>query len=270
MVSIFDRGYLLGDGVFTTMRGYDGVCFRAMTHLEEIAKGAAMFGFDVPLPLSQIAEIAHEAARRTKASNAYVRVTLTHGVEGGQPQLSVIARPMTDLPTGEEYANGVDATLVTPRRIPPACLDGSIKTTSYATQVLARNEVRARAAFEGIQRTIEGDVAGGTMSTLFMISASGDMLVTPPLSTGCRDGVTRKTILELAPSLHLEVKEERITVDSLFGAAEVFFASTRVECLAVRTLDGRKVGRSSTFPRTQAVHAAFRRRVNAECTGTRE
>jgi branched-chain amino acid aminotransferase len=265
-VSVLDRGYLLGDGVFTTMRGYNGVCFRAMTHLEEIEKGAALFGFDVPMKLTQIAELANEAAKRTQASNAYVRVTLTHGATDDlPPQLSIIARPMTDLPTDAEYASGIDAITVTPRRIPPACIDGSIKTTSYAVQVLARNEVRARGAFEGIQRTIDGDVACGTMSTLFAVFGDNDELHTPPLSTGCRDGVTRKTVLELAPSLNLKVKEDAaITLESLLSAQEVFFASTRVECLAVKTIDGQKVGVGDAFPKTHAIHQAFRQRVGMQ------
>jgi branched-chain amino acid aminotransferase len=257
VVSVLDRGYLLGDGVFATLRGYDGRCFRARRHLAELARGAALFGIALPVPLARLAELADEGARRTEAVDAHVRVTLTRGAD--QPALSIVARPM-DVPAPEAYRTGIAAVTVTPRRIPPACLDGTIKTTSYAVQVLARREAEARGAAEGVQLAVDGALAGGTMSNLFVVR--GDALFTPSLDSGCRAGITREAVLELAPRLFREVREARLDPHVLGAADEIFLTSTRVELLPVATVDGRTVGR--TFERTTALRAAFREVVRRE------
>src|SRR5262249_27500027 len=139
VVPLLDPGYLLGEGVFATMRGYDGECFRPEAHLSEIERGAQMFGIRMPSSTPSILEIVDEAAKRTGVGTAYVRVTLSRGVKEDRGTLSIIARPM-DVPSREAYAEGVATVTVTPRRVPPACIDGTLKTTSYAVQVLARHE----------------------------------------------------------------------------------------------------------------------------------
>jgi branched-chain amino acid aminotransferase len=259
-VSLLDRGYLLGDGVFATMRGYRGVCFRSKRHLAELARGAAIFGIDVPRSLPEVAELADEAARRTGAHDAYVRVTLTRGAPGAPPTLSILARAM-DVPADDAYRRGVSVVTVTPRRIPPACLDGTIKTTSYAVQVLARREVEARGAAEGIQLAIDGTLACATMANLFVVRDG--VLLTPPLESGCRAGVTRATLLELAPRLFREVREEHLEPAILEAAEEAFLTSTRVECLPIASVDGKAVGRSH-FDRTHALRDAFTALVRSE------
>ena len=252
-VSVLDRGYLLGDGVFATMRGYEGACFRAARHLAELARGAAFFGIDVPVPLPELARLADEAAQRTGEANAYVRVTLTRGPVGGPPTLSIIARAM-DVPSEAAYQRGVATVTVTPRRIPPACLGTSVKTTSYAVQVLARREVESKGAGEGIQLAVDGALASGTMASLFVVA--GEALLTPSLDSGCRAGITREAILEIAPRHFTEVRQERLDPAVLAHADEVFLASTRVECLPVASVDDRRIG-DGTFARTHALRAAL-------------
>jgi branched-chain amino acid aminotransferase len=260
VVPLLDRGYLLGDGVFATMRGYGGVCFRAKAHLTELARGAALFGIDLPMPSEELAELADEAARRSGAESAYVRVTLTHGVPGGAPTLSLIARAM-DVPHEDVYRRGAAVVTVEPRRIPPACVIASIKTTSYGVQVLARREVELRGMDEGIQLAVDGALACGTMANLFVVR--GDTLLTPSLESGCRQGITRDAILALAPAFFSEVREERIEPPVFERADEVFLTSTRIECLPVASVDGRRIG-TGEFLRTRAIHEAFRTLVRAE------
>ncbi|MBX3187939.1 MAG: aminotransferase class IV [Labilithrix sp.] len=258
-VSATDRGYLVGEGIFASMRGYGGVCFRAERHLAIFARGAAMFDLTLPHSCNEIGRLADEAAKRTGAADAYVRVTLTRG-EGAAPILSIVARPF-DVPTDDDFARGIAAVTVGPRRFPPACLDGTIKTTSYAPQLLARREAAARGAREGVQLAIDGSVACGAMSNVFVVSR--DVLSTPPLSTGCRAGVTRDAILEIAPKLGLGVREETVEPATLLEADEAFFTSTRVECLPIASIDGRAT-RARAFPRTTALRAALRELIRHE------
>jgi branched-chain amino acid aminotransferase len=268
-VPLANRGYLLGEGVFETLRGYDGVCFRTEQHLETLARGAAAFGLTLPVSNLRLVAIADEAASRAKSRDAYVRITLTRGVSDDAPAvLSVVSRPLT-APTNEDYARGVNATIVSGRRIPPACMDGTIKTTSYAAQVLARREAVSRGVGEGegIMLAVDGSLACGTMANLFLVS--GDVLHTPTLSTGCRKGVTRTAVLEVAASAGFSVHEGPLDSERLFVADEAFFTSTRVECLPISAVDGRAIGRPAEggplrHPRTTALRAALRALIDAE------
>jgi branched-chain amino acid aminotransferase len=245
-VDLDDRGYLLGDGVFATLRGYAGRCFRTSVHLEGLARGAELLELEMPLAAAQIAELADEAARRTGERDAYVRVTLTRG-----GRLSILARAL-EAPHDDAYARGVAAvTLETRRRAP---LDPVVKTTSYAPEIVARREAERRGAVEGIQLGAGGELAGGAMANLFVVVK--DVLFTPSLASGCRDGVTRRAVMELAPRAGLAPREERLDPALLREAGEVFFTCPRVECLPVATIDGRAISASS--PKTAALRTLLR------------
>lgn len=267
-VSVTDPGYLLGEGVFATMRGYDGVCFRAERHLSKLRRGAEAFGIQLPAGTDRIIAIADEAASRTRERDAYVRVTLTRASDEAHPVLTVISRPL-DMPSPDDYLRGVSATVVTMRRIPPACFDPTMKSTSYAPQVLARREVASRGAAEGIVLAVDGTLACGTMGNLFLVD--GDRLRTPSLASGCREGVTREAVIEVAAGLGMELVEEHIEPVALFEVEEAFFSSTRVECLPIGSVDGRAVGGRAAsgdelHPRTTKLRKALREMVSLETT----
>ena len=257
-VPVTDPGYLLGEGVFATLRGYDGVCFRPERHLAGLARGAAMFGMTLPLGIERIAEVADEAAVRCGAKTAYVRVTVTRGGDD-KGVLSVLAREF-DVPSAADYEDGVAVTVVTRRRVPPECMDGSMKSTSYAPSVLARREVTLRGARDGLQLAVDGSLACGTMGNVFLVT--DETLLTPPLSTGCRAGVTREAILEIATESSLETRVERIDPAALYTADEVFLTSTRVECLPIASIDGRPLRGAS--PRTALLRERLRALVERE------
>lgn len=255
-VSLFDRGYLLGEGAFATMRAYRGRCFRSDRHLAQLAETAAAFGIALPFDRARIAALADDAAARTGADAARVRVTLSDRT------FSVIAEPAA-LPSADDYAHGVAARIVSARRIPPACFDGSAKTLSYAPQMLAQRTVHDAA--EGLQLALDGSLACGVTSNLFAVV--GDELVTPPLDTGCRAGVTRECVLALGRECGLRAVERRLAVAELWpdsaGArpAEAFLTNTRIELLPLREIDGRALHPPD---RTRALHVAFRALVERE------
>lgn len=263
-IRVTDRGYLLGEGVFATMRGYDGVCFRSREHLATFARGAGMFGLPIPTTLDALADVCDEAAKRSGATDAYVRVTLAR--DGGEGSvLSILARPF-DVPPPQAYVEGIDVVTVSLRRTPPACGDSTIKTTSYGREVLVRREVAARNAGEGIMLATDGSLACGTMANLFVVK--GHELLTPSLASGCRAGVTRSAVLSLAPRLDLRVREERLEPSVLDDADEVFFASTRVECVPVARIDGRPT--RGRYERATSLRAALRDLVRDDTAARRE
>ena len=260
---VTDRGYLLGEGVFATMRGYGGVCFASDRHLATFARGAAMFGLPIPMSLSELADLADDAASKSGAAEAYVRVTLARGHDD-DAVLSIVSKAF-DVPPPAAYAGGIDVVTVSLRRVPPECGDPTVKSTSYGREVLGRREVAAKNAGEGIVFAGDGSVAGGTMATLFL--GRGGELLTPSLATGCRDGVTRRTILGLAERAGLRAREELIAPSALLEADEVFFASTRVECLPVARIDGRAT--TGRFEHTRALHALLQQTIASETAARR-
>jgi branched-chain amino acid aminotransferase len=263
-VPVTDPGYLLGEGVFATMHGYDGVCFRAERHLQTLVRGAEIFGLALPFGIDRVIAIADEAASRTRVRHAYVRVTLTRGSDAEHPVLSVISRPL-DAPTDDDYARGVASAIVATRRVPPACMDPTVKTTSYAPQVIARRQAVALGvgAGEGIMLAVDGSLACGTMANLFLVK--GDTLLTPPLASGCRGGVTRELVLEIAERVGLRAREEVLEPAALFDADEAFLTSSRVECLPIATVGGRAIG-GHLHPRTAALRASLHAVVGDETT----
>ena len=264
-VSVTDRGYLLGEGVFATLRGYHGTCFRSERHLALLERGAHAFGMSLPMSLERIADVADEAAVFTGASDAYVRVTVARGGDDGRAVLSVLARGF-DVPTADEYERGIPVAIVSARRIPPACMDPAIKSTSYAPSVLARREAGLRGARDGIQLAIDGSLACGTMANVFVVKHG--VLYTPPLASGCRPGITREAVLELAAREQIEVRVQGIDPAALAEVDEVFLTSTRVECLPIASVDGHVIGRSH-YPLTTALRSALRGLILEETTARR-
>ncbi len=257
-----DRGLLLGDGVFVTMRARRGRCFARAEHLRRLGLGADLFGLVLPRPLEALGELAEEAARRSGETDAYVRVTMTRTAAGGTTLL-VMARAL-EVPPESLRAAGARVGWVGPRRPPPSCADPWVKTTSYAASVLARREAERRGLDEGLQLAVDGAVASGTMANVFALR--GDHLVTPPLDSGCRAGVTRGVVIELARELGLSIAEDVVSPEALGTAEEVFLTSTRIGCLPVAEIEGRRVAAAPASPRTRALHAALEARIEAEAT----
>lgn len=276
-VPVTARGYALGLGVFATLRAYGGVCFRAREHASRLARGAALLR--LPYAHHDEALIAQldEAARRTGAEDAMVRVTLAAGEDDANASLSIVARPFTP-PADDELHGGVDA--VTSHVLVPGAWigDPEVKTTSYAAHAFARRQAEDAGAREALVFTEDGAVVGGAMSNVFVVL--GRELVTPALTSGCRAGVTRAAVLSLGESVGLTPHERRVERDELQRADEVFVTSSRVECLPLARLDGAPIGAArgggpgrrgiaSGHPHAAALRAALRRLVATELTARR-
>ena len=268
-VSLFDRGYLLGDGLFETLRAYGGRVFRGALHLDRLASGARRLEIPLPHEPSEIHRLVHEAVAHVGADDVYVRVTLSRG-EGGpgvairgdeRPTFSIVARPSAPYPP-DAYERGIASGVAETRRIPPACLPPELKTT-YLPNVLARRELDRRGLLEGVMLSVDGRVVSGTVSNVFVVR--GRELWTPHPGSGCRPGVTREAVLELAPSLDLAVVERDLTVDDVRSADELFFTNTAMECLGAARFEDRAYGPGRKV--TRRLHDALARTIREETRG---
>jgi branched-chain amino acid aminotransferase len=278
-VSVWDHGLLYGDGVFEGIRAYSGRVFRLDRHLDRLWASALSIMLDIPLSREEMAEAVCATLRANGLHNGYVRLVVTRGIgdlgldprkcepcpEEGRhgPSVIIIADQIALYPD-EVYQNGLRIITCTTRRNIPDALNPGIKSLNYLNSILAKIETGRSGADEGIMLTFEGFVAECTGDNLFVVK--GDKLITPPTSAGILHGITREAVMELAPSLGLEVREELFTLFDVYTAHELFLTGTAAEIAPVVDVDGRRIGSGRPGETTGRLLAAFRELTQREGT----
>jgi branched-subunit amino acid aminotransferase/4-amino-4-deoxychorismate lyase len=252
-VSPFDHGLLTGDGVFETLKVYEGRPFAVRRHLERLAFSAK--GLGLPMP---DADVLRRAVDDVVAANGItgdgrVRITLTGGPAPlGSERAEV--DPLVIVAAGaiRPWPATTDVVVVPWPRNERGALAG-LKTTSYGENVVALAYARERGAGEAVFANLAGNLCEGTSTNVFLVL--GGRLLTPPLSSGCLAGVTRSLVIELTGAA-----EEDVPVGALAEAEEAFLTSTTREVQPVRAVDGR-VLLHAPGPATTAAADAFSRLV---------
>jgi branched-chain amino acid aminotransferase len=256
LVSAYDHGLVVGDGVFETCKVVDGVPFALTRHLARLQRSARGLGLpEVDLDAVRAAAVAVCAEPDLPAA-ARLRITVTAGPAplgsgrgDGPSTLFVAAAPLT--PWSPTCAV---ATVPWPRNERGALV--GVKTTSYAENVVALDYARSREAAEAVFANTAGNLCEGTGSNVFVVL--DERLVTPPLSAGCLAGVTRDLVLEWVDG----AVEEDVPMSVLSDAAagEVFLTSTTRDVQPVHAFDGRKVA-AAPGPVTRRAMDAFAARA---------
>jgi len=268
LVSVFDHGFLYGDGIYETMRAYDGHLFLLNKHLARLKRSAKAISLKLPVPIEKIAEALNESLIVNKLMNAYVRLHISRGPgEIGLdpalctwPTIVIAVKPFHDYPQ-EYYERGIKVAIVKTRRNHPSALPPSVKGTNFLNNILAKIESIKAGATEGIMLNWEGYVAEGTISNIFLVKKG--VLLTPHVKTGILEGVTRDLVLRLAKKKRVPVKEQLITPKMLFAANECFITNTTMEIMPVATIDKKHIATSGPGPVTQLLHEAYRKEVLA-------
>lgn len=237
-VSVLDRGFLYGDGVYEAVRVYQGKIFRAEQHWKRLAGSLKSIHMKIPWSHSYLTAACLATAKANGMPEALARVTISRGVgeigydprSAKKPTLTVIAVPIRqDLP--RLWESGVKIAIVKIRRNPMRSLSPAIKHTNSLNGILAKIEALKTGAFEGVFLNLEGFVAEGTISNIFMVKRG--VVKTPSLNCGILDGVTRRSVIELARKNGIKVLETRIPLKELLAADEVFLTSTTMEVMPV-------------------------------------
>ena len=263
-VSVFDHGYLYGDGIYETLRAYDGYVFHLDEHIERLEHSAKLMEMALPLDDDGISQAIHDTLSRNGLKDAYIRVSVSRGTGeiGLDPELCpvptfvIIAKPFVDYPT-ELYEKGIKIAIVEIRRNHPETLNPAIKSTNFLNNIFAKMEAKRAGAFEGIMLNHGHFVAEGTISNIFMVK-NGE-LATPPLIAGILEGVTRGLVIELAEKLEIKVYEEMFSEAALKDADEVFITNTTMEIMPVREVDDKTIGAPGRV--TKMLAEAYRQEV---------
>jgi branched-chain amino acid aminotransferase len=271
-ISVFDHGFLYGDGVFEGIRAYNGRVFKLPEHLDRLYRGAKAILLTIPLTQEQLQQTVLEGLRRSGLTDAYIRLIVTRGKGdlGLDPEkcregasIVIIVDAITLYPK-EVYQSGLKMITVTTRRNLPTAVNPAIKSLNYLNNIIARLEVTRAGCLEGLMLNNDGYVAEATGDNIFLLR-EGDLL-TPPVSAGILDGITRRTVIELAQNMGMKTKEVLLTLYDVYNADECFLTGTAAEIAPVTELDGRTIGEGNPGKLTKALMQRFHDLTQSEGT----
>ncbi|PEJ54566.1 MULTISPECIES: branched-chain-amino-acid transaminase [unclassified Bacillus (in: firmicutes)] len=265
-VSVYDHGYLYGDGVFEGIRVYEGNVFRLKEHLIRLYESAKSILLTIPYSLEELTQIVVETVNRNNLHSGYIRLVVSRG-EGNlgldpasclRANVVVIAEQLALFPQ-ELYDNGMEIVTVATRRNRSDVLNPQIKSLNYLNNILVKIEAKLAGVQEALMLNDQGFVAEGSGDNVFLVK--GNRLITPPSSAGALEGITRNAIMELGDTLGYEVEEKLFTRHDVYIADEVFLTGTAAEVIGVSKVDGRVIGNGKPGPNTQRLLQAFRQLV---------
>jgi len=266
VVSVFDHGFLYGEGIYETLRTYNSRPFLYDRHMRRMRRSAGMIA--LPLPFSDEALAASicetMAAAALGTDEAYIRVLVTRGVGDltydpsatPTPTVVIIVKPQID-PPPEAYAAGVRVAIVEIIRNHPASVNPLIKSNNLMNSALAMQQALRRGAFEGVMRNYRGELTECTTSNLFIVRDGAAL--TPPLDAGLLPGITREFLFEIAQEAGIPMREQTLRDHDFYSADEAFLTGTTRGVLPITAVDDRVIGTGKPGPITVKLLEAFRR-----------
>jgi len=269
VISVFDHGFLYGEGVYETMRTYHRRPFLYDRHMRRLRRSARMI--ELPLPFTDeelAAQIRDTQALAKIDGEVYIRVLVTRGIGAltydpkatPNPSIVIIVKPQVDPPV-DAYEKGVKVAIVDVVRNHPDTVNPMIKSNNLMNSALAAQEAIKLNAFEGVMRNYRGELTECTTANLFMVK--NRVALTPPLEAGLLPGITREFLFEVGAEAGIPVREAVLKDEDLFGADESFLTSTTREVVPIVQVDARKIGAGVPGPITRALLDGFRRKAQA-------
>jgi branched-chain amino acid aminotransferase len=262
-ISVLDHAVLYGDGVFETAVAWQGRVFKLDAHLDRFHRSMAAVGMDAPWERDELRRLILEAISRNGLREAYVKWIATRGSNGTPlmdptgcvPNLIILALPYID----RGGASGLRGKTTAIRRPPGQVLDSQIKSLNYLNLVLARIEARAASADQALMLDVHGHVCESPGFNVFVVT--GRALRTP--AHDVLKGITRETVMEIAPALGFTVQECDLELYDAYTADELFLSSTAGGLLPVIELDGRRIGAGKPGPAFRALLEGYRQALAA-------
>ncbi|MHB8482093.1 MAG: D-amino-acid transaminase [Nitrospiria bacterium] len=256
-VSINDRGFQFGDGIYEVIRSYHGKIFHLEEHLSRFEKSASDIELTLPASLNEISRWIQEAFSKSLYPMAKIYVQMTRGLAERSHAFPVKIHPTFLITVLELHPfsralrqKGVE--MITTEDLRWGRCD--IKSLNLLPNVLAQQKAKKAGVYEALmirnQRVTEGSI-----SNFFIIKDKA--LVTPPLTHFILPGVTRDIVLNLGRSLNFEVFEKDIFVQEIFQAGEALISGTTIEIVPVVKIDGKKIGNGLPGSRTQMLIKRF-------------
>jgi branched-chain amino acid aminotransferase len=269
VVSVFDHGFVFGEGVYEVLRTYHGQPFLFDAHARRLRESARRIALDVPFSDDELRARIDDTLRASgDEGDRYIRVLLTRGV--GEftydpkacptPTLVIIVKPHV-APPPEVYERGVTISLVDVTRNHPRSINPLIKSNNLLNNALGMQQACARGSFEALMKNYLGEIVECSQSNVFLVR-QGEVL-TPPLDAGLLAGITRAFVFDLGREAGLPVREATVLEEDLPTADEMFITSTTREIVPVVRVDDLVIGTGVPGPVTTTLLARYRAHVAA-------
>ncbi len=243
-ISVFDQGFLYGDGIFESFRSIGKNLYQFSHHYQRLLQSADALSYPVTFTQEKLEAILLELRERNDLNNAYYRITITRGEgqigfqRGMDNNLTclILAREFQGLDSNY-YQEGIELQVAQTRRNAPEAINPKIKSISNLNSLLGKLEAKAAGAFEVIMLNNKEHICEGSASNIFW--ARDQWVFTPGSSTGLLEGVTRSTIMRLCEEkLNLRVIMGEFKLQDLQFSDEVFITSTSLEVIPVVKVNG--------------------------------
>jgi len=269
-VSVLDRGFSYGDGLFETMRAYHGRVFRLGLHLERFCKSAAEIFLKMPYSRNELSLIISDTIKKNNFQEAIIKLTATRGSSDPglsigsalSPTLLAHARPFSPLPK-EYFAKGVKVITVPSSAFRISGLRGQIKSCNYLSHIMLKKMADDQGDFDAITLKDDGTVCEGTTSNIFIVKDG--VLMTPPVSEYVLAGVTRKVVLEIADNQGIACRLENFSNRDIYNADEAFLTNTGIEILPVCQADYCRIGDGNPGAMVKSLRRHLLNLIEGEC-----
>jgi len=245
-ISVTDHGFLYGDGVFEGLRFYGKRVLKLGAHIKRLEQSAIALNLQLPMSTSAIQTAITDIVAASIYDDGYLRLVVTRGtgplgIDPRQCKMGrvIIIADQRTMMSPEVREVGANVTITSTRSLAGDQLDSRIKSLNYLNQIMARIEENSAGADEGIVLNQSGYVAEGTADNVFIVKDG--RLLTPPVTDGALEGITRELVMELAAGMSITVREHSLTPFDLFTADECFLTGTGAELIPVRQVAGRVI-----------------------------
>lgn len=247
VVSVFDHGFLYGDGVFEGIRSYKECVFKLNEHLDRLYESAHTIMLDIPMSKEEMTEVIVKTLKMNGLKDGYIRLVVSRGTGdlGLDPakckkaSVVIITDNITLYPQ-DLYEKGMAIITVPTVRNLSNALNPAVKSLNYLNNIMAKIEAKHCGYNEAIMLNPEGTVAECTGDNIFLVKKG--VLITPPTYVGALKGITRDAIIELAKENGITVRESVLTRHEVYNADEIFLTGTAAELIPVVEVDARKIG----------------------------
>ncbi len=252
-VSVFDHGFLYGDGIFEGMRAYGGKIFRLREHMERLWESAKSIMLRIPMSMEEMEAACNQTLQANGLTDGYLRLVVTRGMGTlgldadlcDNPRVIIIAAKLSLYPQ-EYYDKGLEIVTASTVRTNPGMLSPQVKSLNYLNNILAKIEGQLVGCVEVLLLNTKGEVAEASGDNIFIWKRG--VLHTPPPEAGILEGITRQVVLDLAKELGMPTKEVPMTRHDIYTADECFLTGSAAELIPVVKLDGRAIGDGKPGP----------------------
>ena len=273
-ISVYDHGFLYGDGVFEGIREYNSGVFKLKEHIDRLYRSAHAIMLQIPLTKEEMVKAVVETLRKNKMKDSYIRLIVSRGIgdlgldprKCPKPTVIVITDTI-NIKAGNAKEVGVTTMFSWVRRNPVDATTHEIKSLNYLNSVLAKIEANANGVDEAICLEASGCIAEGVGENIFIVK-DGEIF-TPPTSTGALAGITADVVAELSGKLGIDLIITNLTPFMLFTADEAFFTGTAMEMVPIREVNKRIIGDGKPGPVTKKLMVEFQKVIENPKNGTK-